>query len=78
MPNKPGPISYSDLKQIWSGDFRAQKWPLEGVDPFILGGRAMFRRHFRKARPTGEQQPCSHGGLSGFEQLHDTNSDADL
>ena len=36
MPNKPGPISYPDLKQVKGGDFRAQEWPLEGVDTFSL------------------------------------------
>ena len=41
MPNKPGPISYPELKQVWGGDFRAQKWPLEGVDTLILGGLAI-------------------------------------
>jgi len=42
MPNKPGPISSPGLKQVWGGDFRAQKWPLEGVDTFILGGQPLF------------------------------------
>ena len=44
MPNKPGPISYPELKQFWGRDFRAQKWPLEGVDRFILGGQPLLRR----------------------------------
>ena len=44
MPNKPGPIYDPGLKQVWGGDFRAQKWPLEGVDLYILDGWRVLRR----------------------------------
>jgi hypothetical protein len=48
MPNKPGPIIDPDLKQVWGGDFRAQKWPLKGVDNQIIGGLARVAAMFKK------------------------------
>jgi len=44
----PGPIIDPDLKQVWDGDFRAQKWPLKGVDNQIIGGLARIAAMFKK------------------------------
>ena len=48
MPNMPRPIIDPDLKQVWGGDFRAQKWPLKGVDNQIIGGLARIAAMFKK------------------------------